>query len=363
MTADGRSPVLIVSQLPPPLHGSTVMTQHLVDSVQDLGHEVVVVERRFSRTAHAVGRPSVTKALAVPSLVARLTAAVRRERPASCVFFLTNRPGSFLVDRVLLGVLRMLGVPTILYVHTSGYRALADRGAVWRRLLLSGFGHHRVVVLGDSLIEDVLPFTTRARISVVPNTTEPPPRAEHRRAHEDEPLHVVQLSNLDPEKGADTVVRLAGGIDRAHVARFSIAGGGSAERLSELREEVERTGGAVRLLGLLEPPAKWRLLESADVLLFPSTYRYEAQPLTIIEAMSLGVPVVAYDVGGVRDLVEDGVTGRLVTAGDEDALAGALETLRDPSERTRLGEGARDRYTAVHSPDAYRTAWKGLLDG
>jgi glycosyltransferase involved in cell wall biosynthesis len=88
-------------------------------------------------------------------------------------------------------------------------------------------------------------------------------------------------------------------------------------------------------------------------------------PTAILEAMALGIPVVATDVGAVRELVEDGITGFVVPPGAPERIAeAALRLLVDPELRARLGDAGRDRSTvqfpldrlaALHA-DAYRRA-------
>ena len=73
--------------------------------------------------------------------------------------------------------------------------------------------------------------------------------------------------------------------------------------------------------------------------------RWEGLPLSLLEAMRAGLPVVASRVGGVAEAVVPGQTGLLVPPGDEGALAGALEALlEDPGLRVRLGRAGRVRY-------------------
>ena len=73
--------------------------------------------------------------------------------------------------------------------------------------------------------------------------------------------------------------------------------------------------------------------------------RYEGLPLSIIEAMCAGLPIVATDVGGVRELVEEGVNGFLVPAGNQAALTDRLDRLQsDTALRVRMGLASRARY-------------------
>jgi glycosyltransferase involved in cell wall biosynthesis len=99
-------------------------------------------------------------------------------------------------------------------------------------------------------------------------------------------------------------------------------------------------GERLRLLGYREDvPA---LMAAADVFVLPS--RFEGLPMSVIEAMLTGLPVVACDVRGPGEQVVEGVTGLLVPAADARALAAALRRLADDAAlRTRMGDAARAR--------------------
>jgi glycosyltransferase involved in cell wall biosynthesis len=108
------------------------------------------------------------------------------------------------------------------------------------------------------------------------------------------------------------------------------------------------------------------ILSTADVLVLPSFS--EARPRTIIEAMMLGIPVVATSVGGVPSLVVDDETGLLVPPGDPVALAGALGRLvRSPALRERIGGAAArhaaSEFSAVRTAQQYLRLYRSLASG
>ena len=93
-----------------------------------------------------------------------------------------------------------------------------------------------------------------------------------------------------------------------------------------------------------------RHLEALEVFVLPS--RFEGFPLAVVEAMLAELPVVASDVGAVREAVLDGRTGLLVPRDDPEALAAAVrELLADPARRRAMGAAGRtlalERYTAA----------------
>lgn len=102
-------------------------------------------------------------------------------------------------------------------------------------------------------------------------------------------------------------------------------------------------------------------LRALDLFVLPSLA--EGICNTILEAMATGLPVIATDVGGNPDLVQPGVTGTLVPAGDPGAMADALMAYPDDSERTaREGAAARARAEAEFSMDAMVTGYMGVYD-
>jgi glycosyltransferase involved in cell wall biosynthesis len=98
----------------------------------------------------------------------------------------------------------------------------------------------------------------------------------------------------------------------------------------------------VELLGYIPWPRLVSLYQEASVCVVPS--HYESFGLVALEAMACGVPVVAARAGGLPEIIEDGMTGRLFPAGDAPALANAIASLlRDRDERTRMGSAGRER--------------------
>jgi len=93
---------------------------------------------------------------------------------------------------------------------------------------------------------------------------------------------------------------------------------------------------------------------------------YEGNPLSVLEAMAAGLPVISTAVGGVPELVQDGATGLLVTAGDAHALAEAIVQMgRDPMRRAVMGDAARQtalqRFDVRVMSRAYAALYQQLL--
>jgi glycosyltransferase involved in cell wall biosynthesis len=148
---------------------------------------------------------------------------------------------------------------------------------------------------------------------------------------------VLYAGRLSPEKGVLELVEAAGGM------KLVVAGDGP------LREHVP---GA---LGFVPHDELQRLYARAAVVACPS--RREGFGVACLEAMAHARPVVATDVGGLRDLVVDGETGLVVPSRRPDALRAALERLLGDEElRRRLGAAGRERARERFSWDAITEA-------
>jgi glycosyltransferase involved in cell wall biosynthesis len=157
-------------------------------------------------------------------------------------------------------------------------------------------------------------------------------------AHSGRP-RLVTVGRLAPPKDAVTFVRALSAL-RGRPIEAVFVGDGPDRRAVE--EEVRRLGleSVVELLGERDDVPE--LLARADVFVLSS--HSEGLPISILEAMATGLPVVASNVGGVAEVVVDGGTGLLVPPGDAQSLATAIERLlEDPALCRRFGEAGRIR--------------------
>jgi glycosyltransferase involved in cell wall biosynthesis len=253
-------------------------------------------------------------------------------------------------------------LPIVVYRRGEIKRILPYCAAAWRRadgvlgvsescldyLRSTHYGHGKFRTLYDGVdVDDV----RRAAAS----TPRPLP------GRSPDALRVVLPAHLrDGLKGHETAVRA--------VARLIATGGavqlllcgsvppGSsptfAENLHRLAQElgVDRD---VHFLGYREDVAA--VMAAADVVLLPSWT--EGLPRSLMEAMALGKPVVATPVGGIPELVRQGIDGLLVSPGDVNGLVSALRELRGPETRVRMGragqERVRERFTTTNQATGF----------
>ncbi|MDP1821511.1 MAG: glycosyltransferase family 4 protein [Acidimicrobiales bacterium] len=294
-----------------------------------------------STTGGALGRA----ALALPGYWLRLWRAFRRLRP-DVVAVVDHR------GMVLAGVpARLSGARVVWHIHALDRTRPLNR---W-----GGRLSHVTLVPTRSVVPK-LPGLDRAReLRAVGNVVP----AELRRP-EVVPLAgrpvIVTMARLHPDKGLDVLIDALAEVRRsvpdAVVRVLGAAQAGAEDIVPDLlaRAEQRGVGSAFELLGFVDRPDE--VLATARCYVQPARERTEILPLAILEAMAVGVPVVATDVGGVGDIVQDGRTGTLVPPEDPRRLAEALVAMLRDEERAE-----RCRHAAFTLVSAERFHIEGLV--
>lgn len=188
------------------------------------------------------------------------------------------------------------------------------------------------------------------------------PRGEADVKSPDAPFEVATIARLNVTKGhryfleAMAILR-----KRGITLRYLMAGEGPQR--SEIQAQVDRLdlGDRVQFLGGLGEQGVLELLHRVDAVALTSIGHGEAAPVTVMEAMACGLPVVCSIIGGTPDMITDGHDGFLVPQQDPAAIADAIERLvRDPQLAVRIGRAARA--TAVEQFDSNANAAKLLRE-
>jgi glycosyltransferase involved in cell wall biosynthesis len=198
---------------------------------------------------------------------------------------------------------------------------------------------------------------TDARVEVIPPGWD---RASAR--HRSEDAEVLCVANATPVKGIPDALEA---FRRAELddARFVLVGDAKRDPSESQRIHAAASAGGVPVVldGLVPPDTLAERYAAARIMV--SASRYEGWPIAIAEAMASSVPVVAFDVPGIRELVRDGVDGLLIEPGDIDSLAAALRRLWDDQAlRSQMGVEARRRATAWPTWDQSAAGFADVIE-
>ena len=242
-----------------------------------------------------------------------------------------------------------VGCPIVLHLHGGGFRRFYEHECSEAQRRVVRFFLDRaacVIVLSEAMRTWLTGVTRNRRLVCIPNPA-------HARAYAavEQPRNVVLfVGRIEREKGVFDLLEAFAAV-RARVPGTTLVCAGEGDRESLARRAAQLdVQDALRLPGWIDADAIQDLLRRAAVFVLPSYV--EGQPMSLLEAMAAGTPVIATRVGGVPELVTHRQTGFLVAPGDWVALQDCLrEVLLDRRVAARIAAAARASVLERHAPD------------
>ncbi len=274
--------------------------------------------------------------------------------------------GSFWRAALFAALARRAGVPYLIHVHSGEFpdffQACGVRGQGFIRHCLRGAAG--VICLSPGWVRTLEKLIPGAAFVSLPNPVVLP--SQPLDSAQTEEARILFLGRLNEKKGLlDLLAAMPAVVAAFPKARLVLAGDG--ER-AMLEKEAARLGLAsvVEFPGWVDGEYKARLLAEATLLVLPS--HFEAFGVAVLEAMAWGKPVVATRVGGIPEVLEDGVHGLLVPPHDPSALAAALQgLLADRQLGLRMGLAGkahvRERFGADEVLSSLAQLYEQLLGG
>jgi glycosyltransferase involved in cell wall biosynthesis len=245
-------------------------------------------------------------------------------------------------------------------VAGGAIRALRNRLYHW----LDGVATRAIGATVCYVTEDLRRHYERAhsglRVTVIPNGVESMERQQFPRPQElqNDWFNLLIVGRLETVKGQQLAIEAMAALGQSADIHLHILGAGPRE--ADLRSLAESLGisDRVHILGFRHNV--YAHIAHCDILLVPSLH--EGLPYILLEAMAIGVPVIASQVGGLAEVIENDVTGLLITPNDATALARAIRRLKsDSSLRERLGHQGqltqRAKYSLTAMVDKYLTVY------
>ncbi len=249
---------------------------------------------------------------------------------------------SFSRKSMLLGMARRFGCRTIVHVHGAGFDSFFDGSSPARKRAITRTleSADLVIALSGEWKRRLTAIAPRAAIRVLMNPVDCAEFAGVAAARPDVPSTggtVLFLGAFGKRKG---VYDLLDAIPAVAAARREVLFEmGGDQEVAEVRGLVDEKGieSNVRMLGWVSGDDKLAAFTRAHIYVLPSYH--EGLPIGILEALAAGLPVVTTPVGGIPEVVKDGVNGLIILPGDVQALATSILRLLDDAElRERMSE-------------------------
>lgn len=323
------------------------------------GHKVIAVffydkenlyERWRSNAAFSIinleafrkGAGALTNAISLLGGLFRLWKLIRREKPQVVEMFTHD------TNMLVLPLAWLAGVPVRIPTHhgmIDGFPRWRERIHAWMVNYLS----HDIVVVSDltknkAMQEGILAGKIEVISNgIVPVNVEGMDRGEIRKQMGvgTDDILLLSVGRLVYQKAHEYLISaMPDVLKQVSNVKVAICGDGVLRQNLEMQIQSLRLEEQIKLLGMQSDVTKY--LVAADVFVLPS--RWEGLPIALLEAMSVGLPVIATRVEGVDEVVEEGVHGILVKPESAEELVKAiLQLSRDTAQRQRMGKAARLR--------------------
>ncbi len=356
--------ILFVLHLPPPVHGAAMVGKYIHDSKAINGaFRCHYFNLTLARSLDDIGKGGARKLVGFVRQLLGIRRAVRQVRPALCYVTPNAKAPAFYKDFVVVQMLKGMGCRVVVHFHNKGVatrQGMAFDDFLYRRF----FKGLKVILLADVLYDDIRRYVARKDVYVCPNGIPTVDICRH-AGPSSRPVRILFLSNMIAAKGVWVLLeacRLLKERGMAFVCDFVGKWGDVGEQAFNDAVAEKGLGGLVLAHGAKYGADKAAFFGQADVFVFPTYYANECFPIVLLEAMQYGLPCISTAEGGIRGIIDDGVTGYVVGRQDAEALADRMAYLIvHPEVRRAMGEKGREKFAEQFTLQTFEGRMKDIL--
>lgn len=361
----------MVCTLPPPVHGSAMVSQYIKDSklIND-EFDMDFVNLSTSRKMEEIGKTSPI--LLLKKLGRFISAYIKcfwlllTNKYSLCYCAITCHGTGFLKDAPFVLLCKLFMRKIVIHQHNKGMSKCVDKWPYcW--LLPKVYKNAKVMLLSWHLYSDVEKIVKKEDVLICPNGI-PEIFDEEPVFERNNPVpRLLFLSNLIESKGVYVLLDACKILkDKGHQFVCNFVGGETKAINREIfEEEVHKRGldDSTYYLGRKYGDEKNKAFEESDIFVFPTFYANECFPLVLIEAMQYNLPIVTTNEGGIPDVVEHLVNGLISMSRDAEDLSKNIATLlKDDTLRKVMGEKGYQIYKEKYTLEAFEKTLKQCID-
>lgn len=369
MAKEDKPRLLMVVPLPPPVHGSSMVSQSIKESrILNDAFEMDFVNLSTSRKMEEIDKRSrvlyAKKAVRFIVSYARTVWNLATRRYDLCYLAITCHGVGFLKDAPFVLLCKLFGKKVVIHQHNKGMAKDVNK-PVYKWLFHRVYNKSKVILLSWYLYKDIKTVVARDNVMVCHNGIKPTVEWPFEKCENEKP-HILFLSNLIIEKGV-LVLLDALKMLKDRKLRFVCDFVGSETKDMDAtrfaKEAKERGLENVAIYhGRKYGKEKEKYFHQADIFAFPTFYFNECFPLVNLEAMEYGLPVISTNEGGIPDEIINGKNGFVVEAGNAEMLADAIEKLIiDKQLRKAMGEEGRRMFVEQFVISEFEASMRNCL--
>jgi glycosyltransferase involved in cell wall biosynthesis len=359
-----RNKILLIGPFPPPFHGQSVSFKMLVENIK-MTESCLVLNLSGGSIGKSGGRPSIARVYDFLKIF------------KNYIFLLCHFPGvvyltiaqsrhGFLRDFFFIWLGRLFGCKLVVHLKGGNYDGFYHAQSSFLKILIKLTLRRcdKIVVLGSRLVS-MYDFDSKLRNKIIVAENGLPlknnPKSKAKVLDDTKPFKILFLSNLIESKGYFDVLQAAKILRNNHeISDFEFHFAGqfiknvddktvSSVEDAQLRFELfikdNNLSSVIKYHGVVSGNDKEKLLEQANIFVLPTNYNNEGQPVSIIEAIAHGLPIITTDYRAINDLVSDGKNGFFVEYGNAEQIAHKIALLiKDAALYSSMSQSSLDYF-------------------
>ena len=344
--------ILLISPLPPPSGGIAMWTAQYLDFMLKAGHRVDLVNIAVSgkRVSNYTKKSFFGEILRTLKILTRLIWLLLFNRYDVVHFNTSCSAGGIMRDKLILDIAKLFRAKVILHCHCNV--CYAGQRPKTKKLLGKMLKKAESCLVLNKISGDYIKEAFGANSILVPNfiTKEYMKAVEKPKTINERIKTAVYVGHLLPTKGCDIIIDAANDFPDIE---FRLVG-----HIGSVIGNMKRPENVV-LTGELSHAEVEKEYENADVLLFPT--HTEGFPLTVVEAMVYGLPVITTEVGAIPDILED-KGAEYIAVNDCEGLKAAIKTLDDSEMRKKMSEFNKAKVKSAYEIDKVLSELCGIYN-
>lgn len=356
--------ILFITPLPPPVHGSAMVSQYIKDC-KELQEKYVCdfVNLSTSRSMDEIGKRSIMKYVRFLGAYLLTLWKLITCSYSICYLAITCHGMGFLKDAPFVLLCKLFGYKVVIHQHNKGMSKCVDKQP-YKWLLPLVYRNTTVILLSWNLYPDIEKVVKKEQVVICPNgIPELFDKEPHFERNDDIP-HLLFLSNLIPSKGVYVLLDACKILkDKGYKFICDFVGGESKDITREIFEHAKNKRDLqdyVIYHGPQYGKDKIKYFTGASIFVHPTMD--DAFPLTLLEAMQYSLPIISTDIGGIKDIVGNNKNGYICECDNAVSLSKAIEELlNDKDKRFRFGKEGNAIYHARFTLQAFNNNINRIL--
>lgn len=349
MKLQSKNKILCIVQLPPPVHGSAVMNKHLVES-KLIKHNFIIkiLPLKFVNQLSDIGNFQFIKIVKMNIFMCNLLFQLIKFNPDLIYYSISLTGFAFYRDVLFIYIIKLFNKKIIYHLHSKGIKKKL-KNKLNKVLYKFVFKNSYVIQLSPLLYHDIKDICPKENIFFCANGIKNKSIIIKKENDKNDKPKILYLSNMIKSKGILTLLDACKILNRKGFDFHCYFAGNWFNDITpdDFNKYLIKNNlnNVIEYLGPKYGKEKDKLLNSVDMLCFPTYYYNECFPLVLLEAMQFELPVISTYEGAIPEIVKDGKNGFLVPQKDSNALADKLKILIENFNlRKKMGKAGRKKF-------------------